>query len=106
MIKEYFKEIQGLDFYETEYGFIAYKVEDENLHIRHIYVKPEARAMKVATIMANDLVEAVKRQGCTTMTADVEPSNFNATSSTKFILSYGLRIVEASEDEIFFFKEL
>ena len=29
MIKEYFKEIQGLDFYETEYGFIAYKVGEE-----------------------------------------------------------------------------
>jgi ribosomal protein S18 acetylase RimI-like enzyme len=106
MVKEYFKEIQGLSFYETEYGFVAYKIEDDNLHIRHIYVKPEARAMKVATMMADQLVAAAKEEGCTTMTADVEPSNSNVTDSTKFILAYGLRIIEASEDEIFFMKEI
>lgn len=106
MIKDYFLEIQNLHFWENEYGFIAYRIEDTNLHIRHIYVKPEARAMKVATMLADELIDKAKQAGCVTMTADVEPSNNNATDSTKFILSYGLKIVSANEDEILFYKEL
>jgi len=33
MIKDYFKETQNLDYFENEYGFILYKIQDTNLHI-------------------------------------------------------------------------
>ena len=106
MLKEYFKEIQNLDIIENEYGFILYRITDENLHIQHMYVKPKARAMKVATILADELVAKAKAEGCTTMTGDIEPTNQNATDSMKFILSYGLKVLEASENEIIFYKHI
>lgn len=106
MIREYFKEIQNLDILENEYGFILYRIADNNLHIQHMYVKPKARAMKVATMLADELVAKAKAEGCTTMTGDIEPTNQNATDSMRFILSYGLKVLEASENEIIFYKHL
>jgi ribosomal protein S18 acetylase RimI-like enzyme len=104
MIKEYFKETLDLEFHENEYGFVAYKIEEDNLHIQHIYVKPEARSMKVATMLADEVVAKAKALGCVTMTGDVETDNRIATDSIKFILSYGLMLYEANENEIIFFK--
>ena len=106
MIKDYFKETQNLDYFENEYGFILYKIQDTNLHIQHMYVKPEARAMKVGTLLADDLVAKAKEAGCITMTGDVESLNLKATESLKFILSYGLEIVNILEDEILLGKYL
>jgi GNAT superfamily N-acetyltransferase len=106
MIKEYFKEIQNLDIIENEHGFILYRIEDANLHIQHMYIKPESRAMKIATALADDLVAKAKDEGCLTMTGDIEPTNNNATQSMKFILSYGLKVLEASENEIIFYKHI
>lgn len=106
MIKEYFRETLNLEFYENQYGFIAYRIQDNNLHIQHMYVKPEARAMKVGTILADELVEKARQLGCTTMTGDVELENLKATDALKFILSYGLEILEATEDEIILFKSI
>jgi ribosomal protein S18 acetylase RimI-like enzyme len=100
MIKEYFKETQNLDYFEDEYGFILYRIQDDNLHIQHMYVKPEARYMKVGTMLADKLVAKAKELGCSSMTGDVELENLKATDSLKFILSYGLEIMEATEDEI------
>jgi ribosomal protein S18 acetylase RimI-like enzyme len=106
MLKDYFKETLDLEFHENEYGFIAYKIVENNLHIQHMYVKPEARAMKVATMLADELVAKAKALGCVSMTGDVELENKVATSSMLFILSYGLELYEATEDEIVFFKFL
>ena len=106
MFKEYFKELQNLEIYEENDGFVLYKIEDGNLHIRHIYIKPEKRRTSLATRMADNLVAYAKQMGCTTMTADVEPSNKNATEATKVILSYGFTIAAAYIDEIIFYKEI
>lgn len=106
MLKEYFKEIQNLDIIENEYGFILYRITDDNLHIQHIYVKPRARTMKIATMLADELVEKAKSEGCITMTGDIEPTNQNATDSMKFILSYGLSVLEANDNEVIFYKHI
>jgi ribosomal protein S18 acetylase RimI-like enzyme len=106
MIKDYFKETQNLDYFENEYGFIMYKIQETNLHIQHMYIKPEARAMKVGTILADELVTKARELGCITMTGDVDSLNLKATESLKFILSYGLEIVTISEDEILLGKYL
>jgi ribosomal protein S18 acetylase RimI-like enzyme len=106
MIQEYFKETQNLDYFEDDYGFIFYKIQDTNLHIQHMYIKPEARAMKAGTMMADKLVALAKEAGCITMTGDVELNNLKVTDSLKFILHYGLEIVDIMEDEILLGKYL
>jgi ribosomal protein S18 acetylase RimI-like enzyme len=105
MIKQYLKELKGLDVFETEDGFILYKIKDEHLYVRDIYVLPEKRKKGVAAKMADELAEIIKvSHGCTVMLGDVEPSNQNATDSIKVLLAYGMTVLEANDDEIIFFK--
>lgn len=105
MIKQYLKELKGLDVYETEDGFILFKIEDEYLYVRDIYVLPEKRKKGVAAKMADELAAIVKKtHDCTAMLGDVEPSNHNATDSIKVLLAYGMKVLEANDDEIIFFK--
>jgi ribosomal protein S18 acetylase RimI-like enzyme len=107
MFPEYFKELKNLELYQTEYGFVLYRIQNEGqLYIRDLYVKPEYRRGGLGFKMADELVELAKKQGCTMMIADVEPTNGNATSSVKFILAYDMQVAEANDDEILFVKEI
>ncbi len=107
MLKQYLKELKGLDVYETEDGFILYKVQDEHLYVRDIYVLPEKRKKGVAAEMADELAEIIKKShGCTIMLGDVEPSNNSATDSIKVLLAYGMSVLEANDDEIIFYKHI
>lgn len=106
MFKQYFRELKNLEVYEEENGFVLYKIEENLLYIRDIYVKPENRKSKLAATMADKVAEFAKTLGCDTMIGDVEPSNNNATDSIKVLIAYGMRVVEANDDEIIFAKEI
>jgi predicted GNAT family acetyltransferase len=72
MFEDYFKELKNLDVYKTEYGFVLYRIQnDDQLYIRDIYVKPEHRKGGVAARMADEVAIMAKEQGCTLMIGDV-----------------------------------
>lgn len=107
MVKDYLKELKGLDIYETEDGFILYRIQENCLYVRDIYVIPERRKSKVAASMADELAVIIKKShGCNVMLGDVEPSNNNATDSIKVLLAYGMSVLEANDDEIIFYKQI
>lgn len=108
MIKEYLKELKNLDIYETDKGFVLYRIQNEDqLYIRDIYVLPEHRKSGIAAKMADEVVLMAKEQyGCTIMIGDVEPSNQKATDSIKVLLAYGMEVLEANDDEIIFYKHI
>lgn len=108
MLKEYFKELKNLEIYETEHGFILYRIQNENqLYIRDVYVSPKFRNSGIAFKMADTLIEMAKNEyDCEILLGDVEPSNNNATASIKFLLAYGMQVVEANDDEIIFGKQI
>lgn len=106
MFKEYFKELKNLEVYESENGFVLYRIQPPYLYIRDIYVKPEHRRSHLAATMADGLAEFAKTLGCTHMLGDVEPSNQGATASVKVLLAYGMSVAEANQDEIIFIKEI
>lgn len=107
MLKEYFKELKGLDLYEEEHGFILYKLLGSHLYIVHQYTKPEHRRSGYGHRMASNLLTAAKETlGATHLICDVEPSNGNATASIAFIIAYGCKVLSSHDDEIKFIKEL
>lgn len=107
MIKEYFKELKGLDIFEEEHGFILYRIQPPYLYIHDMYIKPEMRQTGVARDMADRLCAAAKDHlQCTHLMADIQPSNRTATLSMKVLIAYGMEIVEANHDEIILTKEI
>lgn len=106
MFKDYFSELKNLEVYEEQDGFVLYKIEDDSLYIRDIYVKPDFRKSGLAAKMADTLAEYAKTLGCVRMIGDVEPSNNNATDSIKVLIAYGMKVAVANDDEILFVKEI
>ncbi len=106
MFKEYFMELKDLQVYETNEGFILYRITPQHLYLADVYVKPEFRRNRNSFSMADSLVEVARDAGCQYVLCDVEPSNINATASVKVILAYGFQIAEAHQDEIIFIKDI
>jgi ribosomal protein S18 acetylase RimI-like enzyme len=107
MFQDYFKELKNLEVYETESGFVLYRVQnDDELYVRDVYVAPQFRRKGIASKMVDELSNLAKESGCKLLIVDVEPSNNNATESIKLILAYGMRVAEANDDEILFVKEI
>ncbi len=106
MIKEYFKELKGLELYEEEHGFVLFRIQPPYFYIHDMYIKPEYRQTGLAKSMADKLLEASKECGCTHLMADIQPSNKTATMAMKVLLAYGMQIKEANHDEIILTKEI
>lgn len=107
MIKEYFKELKGLEMYEEEHGFILFRIQDQYVYIHDMYIKPEMRQKNIAKTMADKLLKTAQEHfGCTHLMADIQPSNKTATMSMKVLLAYGMTIREANHDEIILVKEI
>lgn len=107
MIKEYFRELKGLELYEEEHGFVLFSIRPPYFYIHDMYVKPEFRQSHVAKNMADKLLAAAKEEcGCTHLMADIQPSNHTATMAMKVLLAYGMEIKEANHDEIILTKQI
>lgn len=106
MIKEYFKELKGLEIYEEEHGFVLFSIRPPYFYIHDMYVKPEHRQTGIARDIADRLLEASKEAGCTHLMADIQPSCRTATTAMKVLLAYGMTIKEANHDEIILIKEI
>lgn len=107
MFKEYFTELKDLQVYETEKGFILFRIAENHLYLADVYIKPEFRRNRNSFSMVDDLITETRiENNYNYLLCDVEPSNINATIATKTILAYGFQVVEAHHDEIIFVKVL
>lgn len=103
---QYIKEREGKDIIENENGFASFIIRGEECYIENIYVHPDFRKSKVASELANQVVEKAKECGCKFLTGSVRPSAMGSTDSLKVLLAYGFKLLSASQDAIIFVKEI
>lgn len=107
MWADYILEHRGDLMVESPVGFAVYRFLDEKqVYIVDIYVKPEFRQAGKAASIADLVVEAAKRQGCTELLGTVVPSAKNSTASLKVLLGYGMSLKSSSNDLIVFQKAI
>lgn len=106
MYTDYIKEREGLEVLETESGFIAYKIGGKECYIKDIYVLPEKRQSRVASDMADLVTSRAKEQGCEFLTGSVCPSANQAHRSLLVLLGYGMKLLKAEKDMIYFVKRI
>ncbi len=106
MYNDYIKEYTDLHVLETDDGFATYSISNLTVYIQNIYVKPSLRKSGVASRLADQICEVAKEQGCTMLLGSVQPSAKNSTSSLKVLLGYGMTLSSATQDMIYFKREL
>jgi GNAT superfamily N-acetyltransferase len=92
---------------ESAHGFATYHFTEEGgCYIEDIYITPEMRKDKNASLLADSITEIAKERGCTHLIGSVVPSANNSTISLKVLLGYGFTLVSSDKDLIWFRKEI
>ena len=104
---EYLTERTNDQILEVENGFATYRfIDNDTVYIVDIYVKPEVRKSKLASVMADEIAIIAKERGCTKMLGTCNPSTKGSTTSLKVLFSYGMELLSASNDLIVVQKEI
>lgn len=89
-----------------DHGFASYRIFGEECYIRDIWVDPDYRQTKVASAIADKIVEIAKKAECKYLTGSVSTTANGATESIKVLLAYGFKVHNAVPNGIYFRKEL
>lgn len=105
---EYLRERTSDQIIETCEGFVTFRYLNDfkTVYIVDIYVLPEERQNKVASDLANDVVELARKEGCVELIGTVMPSAKNSTTSLQVLLGYGMTLKSASENCIIMRKDI
>lgn len=106
MYKAYLKERSGRDTVERHYGFAVYSITNQECYLEDIFVLPPFRRGKNATNLADEVVKIAKEQGCKVLTGSVATNAHNAHSSLLVLLSYGMKLLRAEANLVYFYKEI
>lgn len=86
---QYVKEREGLDTYETSDGFVIYKIHNNWVFIQDIFVKRESRRGRIASQIADTVVNKALEMGAKSLISHVDIKANNWQDSKKFIEAYG-----------------
>lgn len=110
MHAEYIRERLGDEVLEYEEGFATYRFIDDSgvkaVYIVDIFVRPDFRKTKMASIMADEIVEKAKEKGCKRLIGTVCPTAKNATDSLRVLLGYGMELYQCDKSAVIFKKEI
>lgn len=103
---DYKLEREGKETIEAPEGFVVFQIEAHQCYIVDIYVAPRFRRTKVATELADMVLDRARSNKCTELLGSVVPSANGSTESLKALLSYGFKLQSAQENFIWFVKEI
>lgn len=106
MLKEYFIEREGVNFIQDEFGFAIYKVYLDTCYIRDVFVNSDIRRWGHASKYADTISGIAKSKGCNLLTTSLSCLAKNSDISLKVIMNYGFRMCTASDNMIYFSKEI
>lgn len=110
MHAEYLRERLGDEVLEYDEGFVTYRFIDDNgiksVYIVDIFVRPDFRRTRMASIMADAVVELARTQGCKRLIGTVSPASKNATDSLKVLMGYGMELYQCDKNAIIFKREI
>lgn len=104
----YIYEREGKSIIETEHGFAtyAYMHDIKAVYLEDLYVVPEKRRSKEATLLVDAVVQQAKLKGYNTLIGSVAPKANGSTDSLKAVLSYGMKLHSCDGNLIWFKKEI
>lgn len=103
---EYEKERRGLEYIQTDQGFITYKVLDDECFIEDLFILPNCRRKGHATILANLVKEKAKLAECKYLSSNIDLKAIGAMESLALQLDYGMKPVAAHNNMLTMVKEI
>jgi hypothetical protein len=106
MYAAYLEELGAKHLYRNDKGFALYSFVEENCYIEEIYILPKYRGAKEFAVICDNITSIAREKGCKKLLGSVVPTINNSTRSLGMLLSYGAKLVSASNNFIVFSKEI
>lgn len=103
---QYIKAREGIDIVEWADGFATYKIQEDSIYLRDLFVESRSRSRGIAARLADHVCAIGKKAGCKKLIGSVCPQAADATENMKALLHYGMSLNSASPSLIIFEKEL
>jgi hypothetical protein len=87
-------------------GFATYHFLPDECYIEDIYIIPEKRKSKEASLLADTIVVMAKERGIKLLTGSVNLKANGKESSMRVLLSYGMSPIATNGDMVYFSKEI
>lgn len=100
------KERLGMEVFESDHGFITFKVNDEEVFIQDMFVRDGYRKQYVGRELVKRVEEVAKENGKKFVTATILPSAGGSTVSLIGALSIGFKLIGASNNCVIIGKEV
>ncbi len=107
LYSEYLCERTDTHIIENDEGFATYRyVNEAQVYIVDLYVKPKARKQGCAAMMADLICREAKEHGCIEMIGTVDVTAKGAKESLAVLFAYGMDLVSCSNNVIVLKKGL
>lgn len=103
---QYVKEREGAETVETSEGFYSYKTEGEHLFIVDLFVVPSARGKKVGSEFGKQIENIAKELGKQSIICTASLNAENTQDAMSFIIMNGYKIINYTDTQVFFKKEI
>jgi GNAT superfamily N-acetyltransferase len=107
LYSDYLRERTSDFIHEDERGFATYRyLNDKQVYIVDIYVRPDFRKNGVASEFANRIAAEAKAKGCIEMLGTVNPSTNGSTESLLVLVAYGMMLHSSTNNVIVMKKDI
>lgn len=104
--KAYLLESYNRHCYDHDHGFVHYSIINTHCIIHNIYVDPEKRQSRIASEMADKIVEIAKKEGATNLICEIDKRNRTFNAAVAAILGYGFNLIDESQFYLTFHKDI
>jgi GNAT superfamily N-acetyltransferase len=107
LYSEYLLERTNDHIIEADQGFVTYRyLNEKQVYIIDIYVKPEFRRKRCGSALADKVVEEAKTKSCTELIGTIIPGLKGSDASLKALQAYGMALHSANNNIIILKKDI
>lgn len=102
----YFKEVENADCIYSDYGFMVYRIKDNECYICHAYIATPFRGTGMAKRKLAHLEDLCKKKGVTEISCNIFKKDNGVKKNLAAYTSQGFKIINETEHAITMCKDL
>jgi len=106
LYEQYITERVNQSILWKEFGFIIYKITDQECFIVDMFIQKSARQTDAKREILDSISRIAIQSQCKVLTGNIHLSDAGATHTLKAALSYGFKVAKSGQDVLLIAKEL
>jgi len=106
LYEKYVNEREGGEVLKKPYGFITYKINNEECFIINMFIDKSSRKMSFSKELVGELAEIAVSRGCSFISGNIQDNDPGCTQTMAAAIGNGFKIYRADRGQIDVIKSL